>query len=155
MVEQSFNQNHFTRSSANHPLSHLGEEMIPAAVSFHNFVTPALVPQENPNSTVRNSVSKQKPQHRCAYAGCEGKTFGRQVELRRHCRTFHGDDQDILWCPVDSCSRSRKYGGRPFPGARPDKLQEHIRKIHASVVEEREQQACWFANIGPPARKVR
>lgn len=66
----------------------------------------------------------------CSRPECNEKTFRRWAELNRHEQAFHGERDDVLWCPVSTCERSEAYGDDPFPKSRKDKLTEHIRRVH-------------------------
>jgi len=67
----------------------------------------------------------------CSEPQCYGRTFGRRQELVRHYNGAHAppDAGNMFWCAVPGCDR----GVRPFP--RKDKLNDHVRKVHMSMVE--------------------
>ncbi|KAK3631388.1 hypothetical protein LTR56_016885 [Elasticomyces elasticus] len=59
---------------------------------------------------------------KCGISGCTLKTlFDRKFELERHMRTH---DTGNFPCPVHGCERNTK------PFTRPDKLGEHVKKVH-------------------------
>jgi hypothetical protein len=67
----------------------------------------------------------------CAAKGCEGLTFGRQAELRRHHTTLHAAIKPNFWCQVSTCRRSENAGGRAFH--RKDKLAAHVKSMHSDA----------------------
>lgn len=67
----------------------------------------------------------------CATKGCEGLTFGRQAELRRHHTTLHAAIKPNFWCQVPACPRSENAGGRAFH--RKDKLAAHVKSMHSDA----------------------
>ena len=67
----------------------------------------------------------------CAAKGCEGLTFGRQAELRRHHTTLHAAIKPNFWCQVSTCRRSENVGGKPFH--RKDKLAAHVKSMHSDT----------------------
>jgi hypothetical protein len=69
----------------------------------------------------------------CAAKGCEGLTFGRQAELRRHHTTLHAAIKPNFWCQVSTCRRSENAGGRAFH--RKDKLAAHMKSMHSDAQE--------------------
>ena len=72
----------------------------------------------------------------CAVKGCEGLTFGRQAELRRHHTTLHATIKPNFWCHVSNCRRSKNAGGRAFHGK--DKLAAHVKSMHSEAQD-------WYA----------
>jgi hypothetical protein len=68
---------------------------------------------------------------KCLHPGCARKSFGRQAELKRHHETIHATQKPAYWCRVPSCERSRARGGYPF--TRRDKLNDHVRAMHAQA----------------------
>jgi hypothetical protein len=67
----------------------------------------------------------------CAAKGCEGLTFSRQAELRRHHTTLHAAIKPNFWCQVSNCQRSEIAGGRAFH--RKDKLAAHVKSMHSDA----------------------
>lgn len=103
----------------------------------------------NDEVNVRLQMPKTQPQ--CPFADCNGATFGRQVDLRRHFNTVH--TMTALWCPAHGCARNLDHGNDPFPNARKDKLRDHIRSVHKS----REEKRCWpewFAALRRTTRRA-
>jgi hypothetical protein len=68
---------------------------------------------------------------KCLHPGCARKSFGRQAELKRHYDTIHAAQKPSFWCCVPSCERSLDRGGYPF--TRRDKLNDHVRTMHAQA----------------------
>lgn len=66
---------------------------------------------------------------KCRELACNGRSFGRLAELRRHYKNTHSKQQ-AFWCEVTSCDRSRSVDQRPFH--RKDKLADHVRAMHGS-----------------------
>lgn len=69
----------------------------------------------------------------CDAEGCEGQTFARQAELRRHHTTLHATNKPNFWCSVPACRRSMSGGGNAFH--RKDKLAAHVRSMHSGGKE--------------------
>lgn len=67
----------------------------------------------------------------CAAKGCEGLTFGRQAELRRHHTSLHAAIKPNFWCQISTCRRSENAGGRAFH--RKDKLAAHVKSMHSDA----------------------
>jgi hypothetical protein len=66
---------------------------------------------------------------KCRESACNGVSFGRQAELRRHYGNTHSKTHEF-WCEVPLCDRSQVVGHYPFH--RKDKLADHVRAMHRS-----------------------
>lgn len=64
---------------------------------------------------------------KCSMPECDGTTFKRWFELKRHYNGAHAEEGEVHWCGVVGCQRN-EADGRPFP--RKDKLKDHLRKVH-------------------------
>lgn len=95
---------------------------------FHNTRTPISETEEDV-TTIGSVLSNGKLL--CAAKGCEGLTFGRQAELRRHHTTLHAAIKPNFWCQVSECRRSENAGGRAFH--RKDKLAAHVKSMHSDA----------------------
>lgn len=78
--------------------------------------------------TVSINDRTKKMVWRCLFEACRGKSIGRLQDLKRHYETAH--EGSIVWCPVQDCERSEGVGGDPFPAARKDMLDEHVKRKH-------------------------
>ena len=96
-------------------------------------LTPATaIAQHNANVALRTSRPQRPRTHVCDIAPCNGVTFGRGPELRRHHASVHDVRNARFWCPIDRCNRSRMEGGRAFP--RKDKMMDHLMRVHGDRV---------------------
>ena len=88
-------------------------------------------PRIDTNDTIRYLPAVGRLMFVCSEPQCCGRTFGRRQELVRHYNGAHAppDAGNMFWCEVPGCER----GIRPFP--RKDKLNDHVRKVHMSMVE--------------------
>lgn len=100
---------------------------------YHNTTT-AISDIEEDITTIGSVLSNGKLL--CAVKGCEGLTFGRQAELRRHHTTLHAAIKPNFWCQVSNCRRSKNAGGRAFHGK--DKLAAHVKSMHSEAQD-------WYA----------
>jgi hypothetical protein len=66
---------------------------------------------------------------KCSAPACDGRTFNRWHELKRHYNGAHMAEGvgKTFWFSVVSCERG-VAGGRPFP--RKDKGDDHVRSVH-------------------------
>lgn len=87
-------------------------------------------PSIDTNDVIRYMPATGRLMFVCSEPQCHGRTFGRRQELVRHYNGAHAppDAGNMFWCAVPGCDR----GVRPFP--RKDKLNDHVRKVHMSMV---------------------
>ena len=79
--------------------------------------------------TIEGTADLKTIAFRCSAPACNGGTFSRWHELKRHfngSHTIQGVGEEF-WREIPQCERN-KCGGRPFP--RKDKLIDHVRKVH-------------------------
>lgn len=115
-----------------------GNRELPTLIPISTANTTSLVCYQKLAPTVHIGTIEGTPDlksiaFRCSAPGCNSGTFSRWHELKRHFNGSHTAQGvgDEFWCEVLWCERSRG-GGYPFP--RKDKLEDHVRKVHTSVV---------------------
>lgn len=96
------------------------------------------LPEHVPIGRVLISRDGGKDVYQCVHRQCEGKTFGRLADLKRHrtsCHKTPGLKQDEYFCPVPGCPRSKNGRKDPFP--RKDKMVDHLTKAHNEDIESK------------------
>jgi len=92
---------------------------------------PPNAPTINTLGTIEGTNNLGMLVFRCSMPSCIDETFNRWQDFTRHYNGAHvaEDAGDRFWCQVPDCERAV----RPFP--RKDKLNDHVRKMHMSVIE--------------------
>ena len=98
--------------------------------------------QEGPPDPVIGHVT-QSGKYTCVNPGCNGITFGRQADFKRHVGNTHEPQKLEYFCPEDGCARSKrptggKSKGRSFNN-RKDKMEEHLRTVHCKGDKKRQR----------------
>ncbi|PQE27867.1 C2H2 transcription factor protein [Rutstroemia sp. NJR-2017a BBW] len=70
---------------------------------------------------------RRAPRVQCTHLGCT-KTFTRDNDRLRHEGSAHRNNHGQYLCPIVGCRKSRGQGY-----SRPDKVTEHLWKMHADL----------------------
>lgn len=82
---------------------------------------------------------KKKPRHHCKLGKC-GRSFGRNSDLVRHHKDWHGLSDKIYQCEVDACLHRTR---------RNDKMKEHCQKMHGHLKGSESFATVSGRNEGP------
>lgn len=109
------------------PLQQQQNRQRPEASSFNG--DPSAT--EDDANAIIGTVSKNG-RLQCDHESCNGRSFGRIAELRRHYEGAHALEKPQFWCYEPSCRRSAAAGSYSF--SRKDKHDAHVRSMHSHNV---------------------